>query len=113
MLSGHQQKPDTPSNTLPTTATYSIPSLQPTSKGNNSNNSALPIKPTPSEKPNKFKKIDAAKKAAKVEGKKSRVEHVVIEKRYRMKITDSLNELKNMLPGADEKKVRKYATTTC
>ena len=53
---------------------------------------------------NKAKK--EAKRAAKVaEAKKSRVEHVIIEKRYRMKITDSLNELKNMLPGSDEKKV--------
>ena len=37
--------------------------------------------------------------------KKTRVEHVVIEKRYRMKITDSLNELKCMLSLDDDKKV--------
>lgn len=55
---------------------------------------------------NKAKK--EAKRAAKVaEAKKSRVEHVIIEKRYRMKITDSLNELKIMLPGSDDKKVIK------
>ncbi|XP_066928267.1 sterol regulatory element-binding protein 2-like [Clytia hemisphaerica] len=55
---------------------------------------------------NKAKK--EAKRAAKVaEAKKSRVEHVIIEKRYRMKITDSLNELKIMLPGSDDKKATK------
>lgn len=37
--------------------------------------------------------------------KRTRVEHVVIEKRYRMKITDSLNELKVMLRCTDDKKV--------
>lgn len=39
------------------------------------------------------------------EPKKTRVEHVVIEKRYRMKITDSLNELKCMMSLDDDKKV--------
>lgn len=58
-----------------------------------------------SSKAHKLKKLEA--KRAKAEAKKSRVEHVVIEKRYRMKITDSLNELKNMLPGSDDKKVWK------
>ena len=38
--------------------------------------------------------------------KKTRVEHVVIEKRYRMKITDSLNELKRLLPCNEESKVQ-------
>ena len=56
-----------------------------------------------SSKAHKLKKLEA--KRAKAEAKKSRIEHVVIEKRYRMKITDSLNELKNMLPGSDDKKV--------
>lgn len=41
------------------------------------------------------------------EPKKTRVEHVVIEKRYRMKITDSLNELKCMLSLDDDKKPTK------
>ncbi|XP_047140740.1 uncharacterized protein LOC100200726 [Hydra vulgaris] len=39
--------------------------------------------------------------------KKTRVEHVVIEKRYRMKITDSLNELKKLLPCSEESKATK------
>lgn len=56
-----------------------------------------------SSKAHKLKKLEA--KRAKAEAKRSRVEHVVIEKRYRMKITDSLNELKKMLPGTDNKKV--------
>lgn len=58
-----------------------------------------------SSKAHKLKKLEA--KRAKQEAKKSRVEHVIIEKRYRMKITDSLNELKGMLPGSDEKKATK------
>lgn len=37
--------------------------------------------------------------------KRTRVEHVVIEKRYRTKITESLNELKIMLRHTDDKKV--------
>ena len=59
-----------------------------------------------SSKSHKLKKLEA--KRAKAEAKKSRVEHVIIEKRYRMKITDSLNELKYLLPGSDDKKVRFY-----
>jgi len=57
-----------------------------------------------SSKAHKLKKLES--KRVKAEAKRSRVEHVVIEKRYRMKITDSLNELKKMLPGSDDKKVR-------
>lgn len=86
-------------NTLPTTATYTIPSLQPTT--NKVQIDRLKIV----EKSNKIKRGDGGKKAAKLDSKRPRVEHVVIEKRYRMKITDSLNELRNMLPGADDKKV--------
>lgn len=97
MLTNVQMKGDT---TLPTTATYTIPSLQTTDKPLIGHS----ITHKTSEKPSKMKRVEG-KKPAKDDGKKSRVEHVVIEKRYRMKITDSLNELKNMLPGADEKKV--------
>jgi len=45
--------------------------------------------------------------------KKTRVEHVVIEKRYRMKITESLKELKHMLGCYDEKKSTKNAILQC
>lgn len=89
-------------NTIPTTATFTMPSIHHTSK--------VPIDRIKSssihvEKPAKVRRSVDGKRIKGSEGKKSRVEHVVIEKRYRMKITDSLNELKIMLPGVDDKKV--------
>ena len=45
------------------------------------------------------------KKVAGKSSRKPRVEHVVIEKRYRMKLTSSLNTLKDRLNCHSEKKV--------
>ena len=45
------------------------------------------------------------KKVAGKSSRKPRVEHVVIENRYRMKLTGSLNTLKDMLNCHSEKKV--------
>ena len=62
----------------------------------------IPIAPAGGTPINQVHKV---KKVASKPSRKPRVEHVVIEKRYRMKLTGSLNTLKDMLNCHSEKKV--------
>ncbi|XP_057302255.1 sterol regulatory element-binding protein 1-like [Hydractinia symbiolongicarpus] len=83
--------------TIPTSSSSSINSvMQP-----------LPKIPISRLKTNSNVTLFQPKSPKKQAAKRTRVEHVVIEKRYRTKISESLNELKIMLRHTDDKKATK------